>query len=131
MLLIGLRRKLKTWKKKLESEEKNSLPRLRKLKKRQKQIIEKEAKLELKKTTLKKSQMKNFESYPLQPSDIVKNGFIPTNQNHDAQNNVDTASNQGGTCSENAPPVIVKDDLEDCETKAELFACFRKQLGLS
>ena len=93
--------------------------------------MEKEAKLELEKTALKKSQMKNFESYPLQPSDIVKNGFIPTNQNHDAQNNVDTASNQGGTCSENAPPVIVKDDLEDCDTKAELFACFRKQLGLS
>ena len=98
--------------------------------------MEKEAKLELEKNALQKSQMNNFEN-PLQPkTDLVKNSLLSTNQNHDAQNNVNTSSKSSipsNTCSENAPPVtcIVRDDLEDCETKEELFACFRKQIGLS
>ena len=120
-----------------ESEEKDLRTKIKKVDKKQKQIQEREAKLELEKIALQKSQMKNFESSTLHPlsANLVKNSLLPTN--HDAQNNVETVSkslSSSTTSSANAPQVncnVIEEVYEDCETKEELFACFKSKLGIS
>ena len=109
--------------------------KIKKADKKQKQIQEREAKLELEKIALQKSQMKNFESVPLHLLSTNQNNLLPTN--HDAQNNMETVSkslSSSNTTSANSPQVTcnVKEEVyEDCESEKELFARFKSKHGLS
>ena len=115
-----------------ESEAKELRAKIKKADKKQKQIQEREAKLELEKIALQKSQMKNFES---STANLVKNSLLPTN--FDAQNNVETVSkslSSSTTSSANAPQVncnVIEEVYEDCESKEELFAWFKSKHGIS
>ena len=118
-----------------ESEDKELRAKIKKADKKQKQIQEREAKLELEKIALQKSQMKNFESVPLHLLSTNQNNLLPTN--HDAQNTVETVSkslSSSNTSSANSPQVTcnAKEEVyEDCESEKELFARFKSKHGLS